>query len=157
MDKRGRLVEQNRFSVYFENEKVVRVEGGPTLSAAGTARKSWRISLRCVLAAAACKPEGLNPDEQTGYRIVLRACRSPLTWIAENAGKDGSLVCEKVADGKGSFGYNAATDKYEDLVESGVIDPTKVVRTGLQNAASVATLLLTSDALITDKPKDEGK
>ena len=62
-----------------------------------------------------------------------------------------------MADGKGNFGYNAATDKYEDLAEAGVIDPTKVVRTGLQNAASVATLLLTSDALITDKPKDEGK
>jgi chaperonin GroEL len=108
-------------------------------------------------AAAACKPQDLNEDQRTGYQIVLRACRAPITWIAENAGKDGSLICEKVADGKGNFGYNAATDKYEDLVESGVIDPTKVVRTGLQNAASVATLLLTSDALITDKPKDEGK
>ena len=66
-------------------------------------------------------------------------------------------VCEKVADGKGNFGYNAATDVYEDLVEAGVIDPTKVVRTALENAASVATLLLTSDALIAEKPKDEGK
>ena len=110
-----------------------------------------------IRAAAACKPEGLNEDEQTGYQIVLRACRSPLTWIAENAGKDGSLVCEKVAEGKGNFGYNAATDVYEDLVEAGVIDPTKVVRTALENAASVATLLLTSDALIAEKPKDEGK
>jgi chaperonin GroEL len=108
-------------------------------------------------AAAACKPQDLNEDQQAGYRIVLRACRAPITWIAENAGKDGSLICEKVADGKGNFGYNAATDKYEDLMEAGVIDPTKVVRTGLQNAASVATLLLTSDALICDKPKDEGK
>jgi chaperonin GroEL len=108
-------------------------------------------------AAAACKPQDLNEDQRTGYQIVLRACRAPITWIAENAGKDGSLICEKVADGKGNFGYNAATDKYEDLAEAGVIDPTKVVRTGLQNAASVSTLLLTSDALITDKPKDEGK
>jgi chaperonin GroEL len=108
-------------------------------------------------AAAACKPEGLNEDQQSGYQIVLRACRSPITWIAENAGKDGSLICEKVAGGKGNFGYNAATDTFEDLVNAGVIDPTKVIRTGLQNAASVATLLLTSDALITDKPKDEGK
>jgi len=110
-----------------------------------------------IRAAAASKPEGLNQDEQTGYQIVLRACRSPLTWIAENAGKDGSLVCSKVADGKGNFGYNAATDVYEDLVEAGVIDPAKVVRTALENAASVATLLLTSDALIAEKPKDEGK
>ena len=108
-------------------------------------------------AAAACKPQGLNDDQLTGYQIVLRACRAPITWIAENAGKDGSLVCEKVADGKGSFGYNAATGTYEDLVEAGVIDPTKVVRTGLENAASVATLLLTSDALITEKPKDNAK
>jgi chaperonin GroEL len=108
-----------------------------------------------VRASLACKPQGLNQDEQTGYQIVLRACRSPLTWIANNAGKDGSLVCEKVMDGKGNFGYNAATDKYEDLVEAGVIDPTKVVRTALENAASVATLLLTSDALIAEKPKEE--
>ncbi len=108
-------------------------------------------------AAAACKPQDLNEDQQTGYQVVLRACRAPITWIAENAGKDGSLICEKVGEGKGNFGYNAATDNYEDLVDSGVIDPTKVVRTGLQNAASVATLLLTSDALITEKPKDEGK
>jgi chaperonin GroEL len=108
-------------------------------------------------AAAACKPEGLNEGQQTGYQIVLRACRSPVTWIAENAGQDGSLICEKVASGRGSFGYNAAKDLFEDLGEAGVIDPTKVVRTALQNAASVATLLLTSDALIAEKPKDEGK
>ena len=110
-----------------------------------------------VRAAAACKPEGLNQDEQTGYKIVQRACRSPLTWIAENAGKDGSLVCEKVIEGKGNFGYNAVKDCYEDLVESGVIDPTKVVRTALENAASVAILLLTSDALIAEKPREEKK
>jgi len=108
-------------------------------------------------AANACKPQGLNEDQLAGYQIVLRACRAPITWIAENAGKDGSLVCEKVAGGKGNFGYNAASDSYEDLVEAGVIDPTKVVRTGLENAASVATLLLTSDALITEKPKDDAK
>jgi chaperonin GroEL len=108
-----------------------------------------------VRAAAACKSKDLNQDEETGYQIVLRACRAPLTWIANNAGKDGSLVCEKVMDGKGNFGYNAATDTYEDLVSAGVIDPTKVVRTALENAASVATLLLTSDALIAEKPKEE--
>jgi chaperonin GroEL len=106
-------------------------------------------------AATSVKPEGLSHDEEVGYNIVLRAARSPLTAIAANAGKDGSVVCEKVLDGKGSFGYNAATDVFEDLVKAGVIDPTKVTRTALQNAASVATLLLTSDALIAEKPKKE--
>jgi chaperonin GroEL len=73
--------------------------------------------------------------------------------ISENAGQDGGIVCEKVLGMKGNEGYNALTDKYEDLVKSGVIDPTKVTRTALSNAASVATLLLTSDALIAEKPK----
>ncbi|MCA9061840.1 MAG: chaperonin GroEL, partial [Planctomycetaceae bacterium] len=82
---------------------------------------------------------------------------APLTQIANNAGVDGSVVCEKVASGEGNNGYNAATDKYEDLVKAGVIDPTKVTRTALQNAASVSTLLLTSDALIAEKPKDDKK
>jgi chaperonin GroEL len=99
--------------------------------------------------------EDLTPDQQIGYDIVLRACRAPLTMIAENAGQDGGIVCEKVADLKGNNGYNALTDTYEDLVKAGVIDPTKVTRTGLANAASVSTLLLTSDALIADKPKAE--
>ena len=96
-------------------------------------------------------------DQKVGYEIVTRACRAPLTSIANNAGQDGGIVCEKVADAKGNSGYNAATDKYEDLVSAGVIDPTKVTRTALQNASSVATLLLTSDALIAEKPKDEKK
>jgi chaperonin GroEL len=100
--------------------------------------------------------DSLSHDEQVGYNIVLRACRSPLTMIATNAGQDGGIVCEKVLEGKGNFGYNALTDRYEDLVKAGVIDPTKVVRTALANAASVSTLLLTSDALIAEKPK-EGK
>ncbi|MFM7844415.1 MAG: chaperonin GroEL [Planctomycetota bacterium] len=99
--------------------------------------------------------EGLSHDETVGYNIVLRACRAPLTWISANAGKDGGIVCERVAEGKGNFGYNALTDTYEDLVKAGVIDPTKVTRTALANAASVATLLLTSDALIAEKPKDD--
>ncbi len=105
----------------------------------------------------AVKPSGLSHDEEVGYKIVLRACRAPLTAIANNAGKDGSIVCEKVAEGTGNFGYNAATDEYEDLVKAGVIDPTKVTRTAMQNAASVSTLLLTSDALIAEKPKEEKK
>jgi chaperonin GroEL len=92
-----------------------------------------------------------------GYNIVLRSCRAPLAQIAENAGQEGSIVVEKVIQGDGNFGYNALTDKYQDLVKAGVIDPTKVVRTALQNAASVAALLLTSDALVAEKPKDDKK
>jgi len=99
----------------------------------------------------------LTHDENVGFNIVVRACRSPLMMIAENAGQDGGIVCEKVAERKGNMGYNALTDKYEDLVGAGVIDPTKVARTALANASSVATLLLTSDALIAEKPKDEKK
>ncbi len=101
-------------------------------------------------------PEDLLHDQQIGYNIVLRACRAPLTSIAANAGQDGGIVCEKVVESKGNTGYNAATDEYVDLVQAGVIDPTKVTRTALQNAASVATLLLTSDALIADAPKKDG-
>ncbi|MFN7730881.1 MAG: chaperonin GroEL [Pirellula sp.] len=99
----------------------------------------------------------LAQDEITGYNIVLRACRAPLTMIATNAGQDGGIVCSKVAEAKGNTGYNALTGVYEDLVKVGVIDPTKVTRTALANAASVSTLLLTSDALIAEKPKDDAK
>ena len=104
---------------------------------------------------ASLKPEGLAHDQEVGYNIVRRACRAPLTMISSNAGQDGNVVCEKVIEGKGNFGYNAATDVYEDMVKAGIIDPTKVTRSALQNAASVATLLLTSDALIAEKPKDK--
>ncbi|MGE0373830.1 MAG: chaperonin GroEL [Planctomycetaceae bacterium] len=108
--------------------------------------------LRCSLGLDGGK---LSHDEQVGYNIIRRACRAPLTQIADNAGMDGSVICEKVSERKGNEGYNAATDVYEDLVKAGVIDPVKVTRTALQNAASVATLLLTSDALIAEKPKDD--
>ena len=100
------------------------------------------------------KPKGLSEDETVGFNIVVRAARAPVTMISSNAGQDGSIVCEKVLAGSGNFGYNAATGEYEDLVKAGVIDPTKVTRTALQNATSVSTLLLTSDALIADKPKE---
>ena len=103
------------------------------------------------------KPEGLSHDQEIGYKIVLRSCRSPLMAIAANAGQDGGIVCEKVNEKHGNTGYNAATDVYEDLVKAGVIDPTKVARTALQNAASVAALLLTSDALIAEAPKKDKK
>ena len=99
--------------------------------------------------------QDLSNDEQIGFDIVLRSCRAPLYWISENAGQDGGIVCEKVRESKGNRGYNALTDEHQDLVKAGVIDPTKVTRTALGNAASVATLLLTSDALVAEKPKDE--
>ncbi len=106
-------------------------------------------------ASTAVNANGLTTDETTGYNIIVKACRAPLTQIAMNAGKDGGIVCEKVAEGKGNFGYNALTDVYEDVVKAGVIDPTKVTRTALTNAASVASLMLTSDALVADIPKEE--
>ena len=85
---------------------------------------------------------------------MLRAIEQPMREIVANAGDEPSVVVNKVVEGKGNFGYNAATDEYQDLVKAGVIDPTKVTRTALQNATSVSILLLTSDALIAEKPKD---
>ncbi len=110
-----------------------------------------------VRCAAACKAEGLTHDQEVGYNIVRRACKAPLTMIATNAGEDGGIICGKVTEGKGNFGYNAATNVFEDMVKAGIIDPTKVTRIALQNASSVAILLLTSDALIAEKPKEGGK
>jgi len=95
-------------------------------------------------------------DERAGVSIVRRAIEEPLRWIAANAGLEGAVVVQKVKEGRGSFGFNAATEKYEDLVSAGVIDPTKVVRAALQNAASVASLLLTADAPIAAKPEEKG-
>jgi chaperonin GroEL len=103
------------------------------------------------------KTKGLTHDEEIGFNIIVKACASPLYQIAENAGQDGGVVVSKVADGKGNFGYDALKDEYTDLVKAGIIDPTKVTRYALQNAASVSTLLLTSDALIADAPKDDEK
>jgi chaperonin GroEL len=99
------------------------------------------------------KLELTDVDEQTGVRILRRALEEPVRRIAENAGVDGAIVIGKVEESKGKQGYNAATGKYEDLVASGIIDPTKVVRTALQNASSVAALLLTTGAAITDAPQ----
>jgi chaperonin GroEL len=103
-------------------------------------------------------PKDLAHDEEIGYNIVVRACRAPIQQIAENAGEDGAVVMNKVLDNKdGNHGYDARLDRYCDMVKEGIIDPTKVVRSALQNAASVATLLLTSDALVADMPKEEKK
>jgi chaperonin GroEL len=120
-------------------EEGILAGGGVALLRASTSVKAGRLS----------------HDEKVGYDIIVRACRAPLTQIANNAGVDGSVICEKVSEADGNSGYNAATDKFEDMVKAGVIDPTKVTRTALQNASSVSTLLLTSDALIADTPKDD--
>ncbi|HME72035.1 MAG TPA: chaperonin GroEL [Myxococcota bacterium] len=95
----------------------------------------------------------LSEDEKSGVDIVRGASREPLKRIAWNAGIEGSVVVEKVLGGKGAFGFDAATEEYGDLVKAGVVDPTKVVRAALQNAASVAGLMLTTEALVTDKPE----
>jgi chaperonin GroEL len=92
-------------------------------------------------------------DEKVGVRIVQKALEEPLRWISQNAGMEGSVVLDKVKNGKGSFGFNAATEEYEDLVKAGIVDPTKVVRTALQNAASVAGMMITTEAMIADKPE----
>ena len=95
-------------------------------------------------------------DEQIGVQILYRALEHPIRQIAANAGVEGSIVVDKVRNGKGAFGYNAQTDEYEDLVKAGVIDPTKVVRSALQNASSIAGLLLTTEAVVVEMPEPEG-
>jgi chaperonin GroEL len=95
-----------------------------------------------------------NEDENVGIQILYRALEHPIRQIAQNAGAEGSIVVAKVREGKGGFGYNAQTGVYEDLVKAGVIDPTKVVRTALQNAASIAGLLLTTEAVVVEVPEE---
>jgi chaperonin GroEL len=95
----------------------------------------------------------VNQDEKLGFDIIRRALESPLRIIAANAGVEGSIVVQKVKEGKGNFGFNARTEVYEDLVKAGVIDPTKVTRTALENAASVAGLMLTTEAVVSEKPE----
>ena len=94
---------------------------------------------------------GINDDETTGILIVKRAIEEPLRQIVANAGMEGSVIVQKVKEGKDDYGYNAQTDKYENLFKSGVIDPTKVARVALENAASIAGLLLTTECVITEK------
>jgi chaperonin GroEL len=111
-----------------------------------------------IRAAEGLRPTGLTRDEEVGYQIILRACKAPIKQIADNAGVDGSIVASKVLEnGSFGFGYDARNDRYVDLVAEGIIDPTKVVRSALQNASSVSTLLLTSDALVAELPKEEKK
>ena len=95
-----------------------------------------------------------NEDEQTGINIVAKAIEAPLRTISENAGVEGSVIIQKVKEGKGDFGYNARTDVYENLLAAGVIDPTKVARVALENAASVAGMFLTTECVIADKKEE---
>jgi chaperonin GroEL len=99
--------------------------------------------------------EGINDDQNVGINILRRAIEEPLRQIVGNAGADASVVLNAVADGKGNYGFDAATGDYGDMVERGIIDPTKVTRLALQNAASVAGLLLTTEAMIAEEPKEE--
>jgi chaperonin GroEL len=110
--------------------------------------------VRCVSAVAGLKLDG---DEAVGAAIIRRALEEPLRQLAYNAGVEGSIIVQKVREGSGAFGYNVATDTYEDLMASGVVDPTKVTRSALQNAASIAALMLTTEALITELPEKKDK
>ena len=101
------------------------------------------------------KFKGVNEDENTGIAIVRRALEEPLRQIVENAGLEGSVVVKTIKDGKDDFGYNAQTNKYENLMEAGVIDPTKVARIALENAASIAGLFLTTECTLVEIPEPE--
>ena len=102
------------------------------------------------------KVKGLTEDEKIGVEIVRRAIEEPIRMIAQNAGAEGSIVVARIKESKDkAFGYNAATDTYEDLIKSGVIDPTKVTRTALQNAASIAGLLLTTECVVVEKKEEK--
>jgi len=103
------------------------------------------------------KLEGANEDQTVGIAILRRAIEEPLRQIVENAGEDPAVILNKVRDGKGSFGYNAATGEFGDLIEAGILDPTKVTRLALQNSASVSGLLLTTEVMIAEAPKDEAE
>jgi chaperonin GroEL len=98
---------------------------------------------------------GKNEDQTTGIKILARSIEEPLRQIVTNAGEDAAVVLNRVREGKGTFGYNAATGEYGDMIEMGILDPTKVTRLALQNAASVSGLLLTTEVMIAESPKEE--
>ncbi len=103
------------------------------------------------------KDSALTEDERLGVAVVARAIEEPLRWIAQNAGHEGAFVVLKVKELEGNHGFNAETEKYGDLVRAGVIDPTKVVRCALQNAASIAGLMLTTEAMVSERPEVENE
>jgi len=108
-----------------------------------------------IRAVAKMKVEGDNDDQTVGIKILRRAVEEPLRQIVTNAGGDASVVLNAVAEGKGNYGFNAATNEYGDMIEMGILDPTKVVRYALQNAASVSGLLLTTEAMVAEAPKED--
>ena len=144
MKEKKARVEDAMHATRAANQEGILPGGGVALLRASTGLKS---------------PKDLTNDEEVGYNIVVRACRSPIQQICENAGEDGAVIMNKVLESKdANYGFDARLGEYCDMVKTGIIDPTKVVRSALQNAASVATLLLTSDALVADMPpKDEKK
>ena len=97
----------------------------------------------------------LGGDEQLGLKIIMRALEEPARQIAANAGEEGSVIVQKIKEKSGAFGFNAETAKFEDLIEAGVIDPTKVTRTALLNAASVSALMLTTECMVAELPKED--
>jgi chaperonin GroEL len=101
------------------------------------------------------KVNGENEDEKTGIAIIKRAVEEPLRQIIANAGDEGAVIVQKVKEGKADFGYNARTETFEDLYKAGVVDPTKVTRIAMENAASIASMLLTTECVIADIPEEE--
>jgi chaperonin GroEL len=99
--------------------------------------------------------KGANDDQNIGIRIALKAMEEPLRQIVQNAGEEASVILAKVEANDGNYGYNVATDEFGDLIQMGILDPTKVVRTALQNAASIAGLMVTTEAMVAELPKDE--
>jgi chaperonin GroEL len=99
---------------------------------------------------------GDNPDQNAGIKLVMKAIEAPLREIVYNAGGEASVVVNAVLAGKGNYGFNAANDTYGDMIEMGILDPTKVTRTALQNAASVASLMLTTECMVAEAPKSDG-
>jgi chaperonin GroEL len=135
-------VEDAMFATRAANQEGILPGGGVALLRASTGLKA----------------SGLTHDEEVGYNIVVRACRAPARQIVENAGEDGNVVTSEVLKNKDTnYGYDARAGEYADMVKKGIIDPAKVVRSALQNAASVATLLLTSDAMIAEEQKSDDK
>jgi chaperonin GroEL len=138
-------------------EKKARVEDA--LNATRAAAEEGIVpggGVALVRAQAALDKLKLEGDSHFGVQIIREACEAPLRVIAENAGEDASIIVYKVREGKGNFGWDAANNQYGDMVDFGIIDPTKVTRTALQNAASVAGLLLTTEAMIAEKkPADD--
>ena len=148
-------ITRDRLEALRESDAILREEFAKTRAAIeeGVVAGGGVTYVRALDSLKALK--GDNADEQTGINIVERAIEEPLRQIVINAGGEGAVVVQKVREGEGDFGYNARLDKYEDLREAGVIDPAKVARVALENAASIAGMFLTTECLIVDKPEEK--